>query len=861
MNLMGSEPIIVLHLSDGEDINFYVSTVEIAQENSPFGAPVYGLCESFGSISYSGDVSGFGSVGSVKVQFNDAFGIFKGLLRSTDPYTLNASLWLVVNQPPQPTEKCELLRGKIMAPISWSEGERVALFDVVQYLNYIELGYEPDFAAYHLSVNANQQPWGQPFGQPLPVVMQPICQVPDIMIDRNLVFFAPYYEPGDTGQENPIYPPVNTIDDDAYVDNQDALFIGSGNLVGWPIKDLLITPALEGVGQWVDLVIPQGKIRAFGSFTTQSGRAVFSCNPTAGLFNVPWYEGITIKAQEQFYPNLPFQKDRTTYQPNVLYLTGYGVWVGYQGFTRQGELRPTVDIDTPFPIVIPSLSREPWLEGCYIFFRVVRTFSDLDGELQMNSFDLWALVTLQDGLTITIDEVMDTNGRPSNLSGVTPVFIHYAIQNKTFVPFTQDFYSRPWVSPQNNNDSRYQVLTRPDGSAYDLAFVVPRDSKINLTEWWANLWYPVSLDNETQVNDVYIEIDGKQIFLSPFTHYRIWRFDRETGFHLAQGYVGPPGIPDFVVEQIDSLDWPEKWTFVELSSGASLLLSRQGAQVKMLVTTLQNTDEKIFKYVVDAYTSHTGTANANPAKSHPCNFWLNEKVQAPEFLGRLAFEHGKAIRLGVANADMVDLLPESPPISLRLNEGSIDARSLLMEATEASDIKNKITATGSWAPGKRVLRDRPSILLHTELLESIQIHTNRIIDTLDDPEAPYLTASWTSGVEDVEPRGYNRVLYWWLNQKAHVWTTLSFTTYLDVIINNGGIVLPNTFVGLNFSLPLSHTSLSGIPLAVNPTPISDLFPNKELPNQSIGRVLDIAIDTTSWSVSMKVRLNNKIGTW
>jgi hypothetical protein len=569
----------------------------------------------------------------------------------------------------------------------------------------------------------------------------------------------------------------------------------------------------------------------------------------------------------------------------------------------------------------------PWVQGMYIRFLAVRILRDENNEPTTQQFVLWGTVVKQEGIVLYLDDIRTLDSQEGNLTGLRVIYIYEAIQNKIFIPNSMELYPIAPIQTQQSSNDRVQYIDHryanhsaswenpPDvldtyQGLFDLDIMIPMGSEIRAVNWWATRLYPVTLDTETcdptghpghfaiavyalhgrrllplddrsqfgTIRMTKVPIDPEHPELGVRAKWDWFRPDTPPGIWWED--VGPdlmPG-PGFDLSPVPKSLWdlsntnpdyfPDNCTYIILFQGSYLELlkdiSEDAVEIRIEAINDYNTDEAVFKFLLEKYTSYDGVVNPDVAQQHPVNFMLRRKEEtATGFLAQLAKEHAKAIRVKVNTVNMQDLLELSPPQAFIFDERYIEARSLELLYTEESEILNFMIASADeqWGvPGSIVVKNPTSIVRHQEHRDDgIKILTNRFYDSYvippfpppiyydpGDPTNPY----WVSSAVGKRARGYNRVLFYWLYQRANIWMQYNFVTYLEA-----SDLVAADFATLALTTPLEFQNPAELGVLMYPVR-GDGF--EHLPN-SKGFITEVTIDPSEWRVSISIRLPIMLG--
>lgn len=893
MKRVGIEPQFIIEIIDDLEVSRFFGKAEYTAERSPFSGPVLPLVEAFTPYSSVAKTDGFGSLETITVTFNDFFGWFKETLETKDIRSFKAKLYLVVNQPPSQPVVTLLLDGRISDPVEWDEKQRNIELGMIANVIFDEFGYSPDWPEHDwLQRNLTGSPWPHVFGGWGTHAMLPICNVPQASLAKGIVIQS-------EGSDGEFFPYEDTDAYTIYKDGEDTfLNLFCDELGGFPHTS-------EGK-MFYHMAIPGGTL-LFRAHNLSG----FLKMDSAADWNVPMYANIGLWSPQQFNGLLPYQQDDENYIPNVVTMMGYGTPDPYPGFNIYGELtRWPVLISDAFPYIGFNPDQEPWLSGMYIFFQAFRIYTELNDERVVEYEYFWARVADQNGLSLILDEITDVYGNETTLSDYRPCFVYYAAGNKVFYPSTatalcgggsaisqgpaQGRWPEPPVKGQRGSSGKGSYFPRPDASGeYDRVYHIEAGTNIKPVDWWPTMIFPVSLDLETTIQSVSVKVGNRLIFLN-VSQYIILKYNKQAGLDsgdvtdawevVTGGLSGPPWVPP-ILWSMHQEYMPDECIFVYLRPSVFLTMARDiantdVAQLYVTCKNAYNTDERVFKYVTEKYTTYTASENPDIYYHHPVNFIVRKQEPVPSIIGRLAWEHAKLIKVQVNHASMVDLLSYAPEKLARFDESNIENGALRLVYTAEEEVRNYIEATpmDGWSVGKMIVRNKESIDKLTEIGETVEIGFNRIFSTPTElatvPPNAFINSHWpeTEGEsilippeEEGDPptyenqmhfgRGYNRVLRYWLDDYSNEWLVLNFNTFIDSIHFNGNLLVGSDIVDVFFRTALDFIAPEeGIPLNVLPP-----YGGGALP-QSRGLILELTIDPTEWTISMAVKLPIKMGT-
>ena len=850
--LLGLEivPIVVFNSTTGERVAFAKQEFQVVE--TPLGLPVMGLLESIGGISSAMQLEGFADVGTVELSFNDLFGNFLYLIQNVPRSTKYVlEVYVLLRSTGMPAKVYKLFVGVVDDPMKYEEKTRTYHFTVSTNQLFLSFGFQPDYEAYtYMSANASQEPWPQVFGQTqLPLVA--LCTAPTSTLSEKLVFCLPF-------------------DDDP--DNVTKL------IQTWPLKyrklgDLsnltfLIKPEdaekmPQGETIDVELGIQDQKIRCRGHF---AGSSFMVDPPTTGTdgalisgFNLPilhWSTdgGVCVWAPRQVTQNWQQTNigygDAIQYEPNVIVMQGYGSYEPTTTFNGQGDLTPPAVLEgAPFEMggvgfETPTI---PWLEGSYLNLKVYSQFKNMVGEWTAKHNTLWAFVAKQDGLVLYLSNVTNEMDQDVSLAGYKICYIAYAIKNKIFLPWTTEMQNRGTVRSQVRSTGCYLPSHAEDPFPYFLGFGFLENASLTVVDWWPLRTFPVSLDCETLTNTLYIK---RGINLQPLTtgkdyymiQYRVsddqltGEWECNIGFPtlnvpqwLQTAEAGYQGTCPFLPKEVRFLCLTNNyWEMIR-----SALASEQAGSLVLDVINNFNTDEKVFKHVLEQY---TGYICGPQGESYPVNCYLRQKEDVKSILGTLAREFGKTVQSFDGSAWLVDFMQTtSTPGKQSFNEGNTDnSESVNISTLERGDIKNKYTIKFPNVPGLWIFRDNDSIRVHTEMKTEHTVMFNFQISKLVEGGNPQVMSSWNTEHEDpLNPhsdfkypqRGINKVMYFWLSHTK--WQLLEYTisTYIDALFTKSGLLICGDFISLDYQQELKKIGPEdACILALRPTDCTDVLP-------------------------------------
>ncbi len=859
MRKTGIEPIIVVEILYPDGSKEYHAMQEIPKKLNPLNVDIQGTISQVGPFSQTTEVDGFGSVGSVSIIFNDFTGQFKYMLEHTDLYTLKFNIILLIRESHTKYIQRTIMTGKAKSPIDWKEEDRSLNIDIVSNIEYRQFGFQPSFEEHmYLQLNLANKPWPHIFGNVTYASLGPVINKPSTRLIQNFVWIMP--------NKDGAYPPEfsyldftgETVYLRAKTDTCTDFAIDPEDYDRLPPKSFY-GGNYEG-NQEVDIQIEGGSIRAYGYFQDFGAGPIFK----AIDFNIPLYNNIVAWSPPQFETQLAYEEDNQNYYPNIITMLGYGSFTPSSTFNIHGDLESSTTITVPFPIEEYHAGGQPWLKDKFIRFHAVSTSVNMNDEYEANWITLWAKVVDQNGLVLWLDEIMDEEEKEFSLSGYSVTFIELVINNKLFKPGTQDPYETATIKSQRADKHKRKYEPNPVTGEKHLSIALKQGAEISLVNWWPTLLFPVTLDVDTSINHAYIKHEGQLYPLNPLTDYNVikYSFSEEDGHTFIVSYgTTNEVVPEALLDMVNHFSpdecpyLPREVTFIIL---APLAMFQDVDNIELVVSAINeyDTDEKVFQKIIELYTDNTFTINPNLTKHRPINICVQESQEVKTWLANLAFEHGKAIQLYNNQAILVDLLAENTAKRV-INEGNTEQSTLTISYSDVGDVKNIFKCRGSWTKGQIILRDQASIDKHDELVENIEIVTNRKLDQLNTFGAdPYNLANWISTVDDADPRGYNVILYWWLNYYANVWQKVTFKTFLDVFLTNDRYLLPNDYLLLDYQLPLTFLENEGLPLIVHPD-WGKVGGN--LPNGVKGRIEEITLNPTDWSVEITVITNTKIG--
>lgn len=919
-----SDPPVTLALFSTQEL----ATDECQGVTAFDGKNVLSYVESFGQFSTVQEIKGFGSVQSISVVFNDTMGYFKKLLETKHLYDLYADLYLFIKQPnkkkgrDQPT--CvRLFSGKVGGPISWTEGSRQLELNLVSGIIYKEFGYVPEFLGVQgIELNLNTQPWPHIFGEITNFGLTPFCNIPIAHLDYNLHILR--YMPArrvqpQTGDPIDIpegFPDYPNTDFDKYVKNDVEPIITLRTI------EQNILPA--EVGEYYSIDIAGGSV-LFQATVVNDLVQIIKWNVPWYTDLVAWsppqYNAMLPYRNDDsaYSANIIVLLG---YQDTGIIIPEPGDWQ----FNIYDELIPPTNVKVMFPIDsgiaigAPGWWSEitnwqnglnmPWLKDMFIRFLAVEVYRDTDNEPAARTCELWAKVVDQEGCNLYVDEIRTLEDKDWTLNGLRVIYIYEATKNKIFYPNSYTLRPRPAIVAQKTQentekylDHRYTNVVDPEKyfGVFDLAFTIPQGAEIKAVGWWATLMYPVSLDLKTYYVEVYIKSGRRLIQLDMRSQYAIMRYEKyEDAEHtieksapyewyrpdMTTDFTDPTKaswmsgvthdtspLPESMEDPVIRKNWPDEFTFIILNKGTYLQMLKDMSGVDPLTSLVIyarneiDTDERVFEFLINKYTSFTPIVNSDIYRHHPSNFGVHESDTSgvTGFISNLAFEHAKQVRIKVdqnsarqVNINLQDLLDLNRTLAFTFEEKYIDARSLDIQYANDENIYNYIRATAAegWASGTLVLRNAASIARYTERIYDHAILTNRVYDTYPNPSPPDIdpgdpaNTNWTSGDLDYYARGYNRVLYFWLYTWAKTWQHILFTSYLDAAELVGG-----DYTELKLSQALEFKDKSEVGVLRFPEAGDG---NERLPKGK-GIILETTIDPKDWTLSIHIQLPTELG--
>lgn len=918
MQLIGVEPILIVQIASNtitwhfsqqemesdETLNFVNLTTgsgEAIVENLR-GALVVAAVSSIGAYHVSGSERGFGSVGTIDATFMDYSGFFKQVLETTNIYDLdvNVMLYMRNNVPgvaPQQDECKLIMQGKFQTPIEWDEGSRLLTLSIVSNVIFKEFGFVPEFEAIdHIRENLEGSNWPHIFGDITGFGMKPLCNVPEAEVSYDY-YFQRYMDERELANGTPIpggYPDYTNTSESKFVrPSQDLIILHCDNFGAMPQQDV-------ESNLYIEVEVDGGSVLCNGRF---NGPAYSIID-----WNIPWYVNICVWGPPQHNSAIQYQTDSTGYIPNTMQMLGYGHFVipapSEPGgdpnwtFNAYDELLDLPGVDVPFPIEDAASGwaqnyNTPWVKGMYIRYSAVKIIQNFEGNPTVEFITLWARVVHQEVFTLYLDDIRDENGQEFSQSGFRPIFIWWVAKNKVFQDYSTRLYDAPPIFTQKSQEHKEFFLDRglvdPEFEGVkDLAFKLPKGARVQAVDWWGSRMYPITLDTDTWVSEVYARIGKSLVGLDEASQFALMKFVKQYDGEAVTGGIwywwrsdlgtwiisttGPTPLPNelklwatYHNEDSDFDYWPDEFMFIMLYGGSfnQMLLEYSSADtVRLLITcgNEYNTDEKMFQYLLEKYTTKY-TVTLNPtAQQNPVGLGVVHTAEAgtgvTNFLAKIAEEQAKAIRIDGSDVSLVDLLNTTPIVAFIFTEKHVDQRSLIISYTETQDIRNLIKSIGTWTYGTYTIKNKESIARHSEIKAMYSYEINRILSIFDpdispgvDPGDPE-NAGWTNPVEYVTyyPRGYNRTLAYWLWRQSNTWMQVSFNTYLDVVH-----LVPGDIVTLDFTQTLEHNNASTVGVLRDPIQGTGHLPNGN------GIVLETSLNPDTWTVSISVLMKVKLG--
>jgi len=903
MQLIGIEPIIIFQVVSSVTTSHFAKQEMSETETAGFVNVTVGSGESIvealrdqivaagvseiGSYNLSNSERGFGSVGSLTATFLDYNGLFKEMLENVNIYDLevNILLYLRQNVPGVSTQQdqCKLvMRGKFQTPIEWSEGNRTFQATIVSNVLFKEFGFAPEFETIdHIRENLVDGNWPHMFGEVSNFGLHPLCTVPTCSVNKDYYFLRNMLE-RETNDPEVIVPGGFP----QYPDTSESIFINFRSLVTIQCSESVnMPPSYPGEDLYCEIEIDGGSVLARGDFIGSS----FQVNE----WNIPWYEKICIWGPPQHNSFIPFQQDDTAYIPNTIEMLGYGTFTipappedPNWSFNIYDELIDVLDVEVPFPIVDAAAgwaqnNNTPWLKGMFIECYAVKIIQDFNtGAPTVQLTTMWAKVVHQEAFTLYLDDVRDENGQEYSLSGYRPMFIIRALKNKVFKPppNSTELIDAPPIYTQKSQTHKEFFLDRGiiDSSLAgykDLALKLPKGAKVQAVDWWGSRMYPLTLDTDTWVSEVYARIGKSLVGMDEASQFALMKFIKIYDGELAIGgtwwwwYLGgwvdansantplPLELRIWATAHSEDEDfeyWPDEFMFIMLYPGSfnQMLLEYSDADAIRLLVSCENaynTDEKMFKYLLEKYTTgYVGYINIANENTVGLGVTRSSDSGVMDYLAQIAEEEAKAIRIDGPDVTLTDLLDIDPTIAFEFTEKFIEQRSLIISYTETSDIINIVKSTGTWTYGTYSIKNKESIARHSELQASYEYEINRILST------------YTPGSE-LEPgdpanegwdgRGYNHVLAYWLWRMSNTWMYVSFNTYLEA-----AHLVPGDIVFLNLTQELEVSEAARTGVLRYPLQSSD----NSLPNGN-GIVIEATLDPETWTVSIALLMKIKLG--
>lgn len=301
-------------------------------------------------------------------------------------------------------------------------------------------------------------------------------------------------------------------------------------------------------------------------------------------------------------------------------------------------------------------------------------------------------------------------------------------------------------------------------------------------------------------------------------------------------------------ENSTTLEWPNHVSVTIFPTPFILMLqgmmaNTQQLELKAAACNTLNSDEKIFKAVLENHTpyfysdmSDLITEENIPydpygfAYEHQNMGVITESTDVREFLAKLAWENAKHIQIRGNYAALVDFFKCYNPM-ITFTADNIDAKSITYEYTSFSDIINQYNITltdgGLWImKGSEPISTFDYSTLKSTMYgfdlnswkkEDVEIKLNqtfrpddfnldfpifdgyihlsnlymqflaaqRMGDISENslPHYPVDPPTWLKQILlyplELAERSINSVLHWWLHYKSRVWTLMTFKTYVD----------------------------------------------------------------------------------
>ena len=880
--LLGLEiiPIVVFNSTTGQ--RFAFSKQEFQPVETPLNMPIMGLLQGIDGISSTVQLEGFADVGTVKMTFNDLFGNFLYLVQNVPRSTKYVlEVYVLLRSTTMTAKIYKLFVGALDDPVTYKENERTYCITISTNQLFRSFGFQPDYEMYSfMNANATSDPWPHVFGQiQLPLI--PLCNAPTTTLSQKLVFCLPFDNDPNNVTKRTIVDPIKyrKLGDLSNL----TFFIRPEDLEKMP-------PQLETID--VELSVQNQKIRCRGHF---AGHGFLIDPPATGPtgittsgFNIPtlhWSNdgGVCVWAPTQVTLNAQQMSagngDAVQYEPNVIVMRGYGSYEETTTFNVHGELEPpAVLVGAPFEIGGIGFEQPtiPWLEDSFVNLKVYSQHRGMDGNWVAKHSTLWAYVQRQDGLVLYLNNVTNETDQDVSLDGFQICYIAYAIKNKIFKPWTTEMQDRGTVRSQLRSTGCYLPAHADDPFPYFLCFGFLENAGLTVVDWWPLRTFPVSLDCETLTNTLYLK---RGISLQPLTSgkdYYMIQY-KVNADQTAGEWECNIGFPELNVPQwLQVAEAPYKGTCRFLPREARLLcltnnywemirsaltnnyvagkvnyayettmnektnadLTQVGSLVLDVVNAI-DTDEKIFKHILEQYTGYTAGPVTN--ESFPINCYVRQADDVKKVLGTLAYEFAKAIQSFDGVTWMVDLMQTDGVVGKQsFNEGNTDNEdSVSIGTTERGEVKNKYVVNFANIPGIWVFRDNDSIRVHTEMKAEHTVLFNFTTSELIEGQNPQVMSSWNADREDpLDPnspflhpqRGINKVMYFWLNHTK--WQTLEYTiaTYLDALLDQVGngankLLICGDFITLDYQQELKKIGPEdACILTLRPSPCTDLLP-------------------------------------
>lgn len=589
---------------------------------------IYGWIESLDGFNSSSQLDGFGSVSNVTLNLV-AYAQYNTLpvghpFRYPHKHIETITKAKVEIYYRRGRQDHILFKGRASTPFRWTDANRIISFDCVMNRKSENIGWQPDFGNNKLIAEFMSKENWPHIFGQGLFKFSPICKTPSVQIAVDLYVTEKFSDP------------LRNI-------------YKSGE--AWGEGGLPVDPDVPmPIGPFQYLIpVEGGAIRVNGAV---SGGAL-----TIYQMNVPYMTNVPLVPIEQYDPGFQYKRDQEDYQPNTLF--------------------------------IPADFNTPYLGGKHARILASRKEFVLDQtgafvEQTINGV-FWATIIEQNDHVLYIDDPRNVKGQEITLSGWTPTMIIQVMDNRLFEPGSYALLQADEIKNQRSMKHRRKYL---DDEQNHLAVHIRKSSELICTNWLGDKIYPISLDDYTNVNAAFLEVQNRLYWVPA---YALYGYTKEGGlypkqFSTAEGWTDPT--------------WDMQDFIPYLPDGCTLLVLYDHYPEILCDAVNDITDDHVmFDFILEKYTEFEATTHTSTPL--PTNFISRDYEDARAWLAKVCKERAKRVVVqSNATAFTSDLLPA---VKRTFKEAHIEANSIAFDCVPFEDLITQYRFTTHWNDSMMVM--------------------------------------------------------------------------------------------------------------------------------------------------------------